>query len=49
LMPQLNRGEIMLVRLGKQLDDKALANIKHASGGIGLQDLRAGWCWRWTN
>src|SRR5690606_32801902 len=28
-----------LVRLGKQLDDKALAKIKQTSGGIGLQDL----------
>ena len=28
-----------LVRLGKQLDDKALAKIKQASGGIGLHDL----------
>ncbi|MDE2408471.1 MAG: DEAD/DEAH box helicase family protein [Xanthomonadaceae bacterium] len=31
-----------LVRLGKQLDDKALAKIKQASGGIGLQDLARG-------
>ncbi|MFC3550331.1 type I restriction-modification enzyme R subunit C-terminal domain-containing protein [Lysobacter cavernae] len=31
-----------LVRLGKQLDDKALARIKQASGGIGLQDLARG-------
>ncbi|MFT3755562.1 MAG: type I restriction-modification enzyme R subunit C-terminal domain-containing protein [Pseudoxanthomonas sp.] len=28
-----------LVRLGKQLDDKALAKIKQAAGGIGLHDL----------
>ncbi len=28
-----------LVRLGKQLDDKALAKIKQAANGIGLQDL----------
>ena len=28
-----------LVRLGKQLDDKVLAKIKQASGGIGVQDL----------
>ena len=31
-----------LVRLGKQLDDKALAKIQQASGGIGLQDLARG-------
>ena len=31
-----------LVRLAKQLDDKALAKIKQASGGIGLQDLARG-------
>ncbi|TWI10320.1 type I restriction-modification enzyme R subunit C-terminal domain-containing protein [Aerolutibacter ruishenii] len=31
-----------LVRLAKQLDDKALARIKQASGGIGLQDLARG-------
>ena len=31
-----------LVRLSKQLDDKALAKIKQASGGIGLQDLARG-------
>jgi type I restriction enzyme R subunit len=31
-----------LVRLGKQLDDKALAKIKQAGGGIGLQDLARG-------
>ena len=28
-----------LVRLARQLDDKALARIKQASGGLGLQDL----------
>jgi type I restriction enzyme R subunit len=28
-----------LVRLAKQLDDKALAKIKQTAGGIGLQDL----------
>jgi type I restriction enzyme R subunit len=31
-----------LVRLAKRLDDKALAKIKQASGGIGLQDLARG-------
>lgn len=31
-----------LVRLAKQLDDKALARIKQASGGVGLQDLARG-------
>lgn len=31
-----------LVRLAKQLDDKALARIKQASGGLGLQDLARG-------
>jgi type I restriction enzyme R subunit len=31
-----------LVRLAKQLDDKTLAKIKQASGGIGLQDLARG-------
>ncbi len=31
-----------LVRLAKQLDDKALSRIKQASGGIGLQDLARG-------
>jgi type I restriction enzyme R subunit len=31
-----------LVRLAKQLDDKALTRIKQASGGIGLQDLARG-------
>ncbi len=31
-----------LVRLAKQLDDKALAKIKQASGGLGLQDLARG-------
>ena len=31
-----------LVRLAKQLDDKALAKIRQASGGIGLQDLARG-------
>lgn len=31
-----------LVRLAKQLDDQALAKIKQASGGLGLQDLARG-------
>jgi type I restriction enzyme R subunit len=31
-----------LVRLSKQLDDTALAKIRQASGGIGLQDLARG-------
>jgi type I restriction enzyme, R subunit len=31
-----------LIRLAKQLDDKALARIRQASGGIGLQDLARG-------
>ena len=31
-----------LVRLAKQLDDKALTRIRQASGGIGLQDLARG-------
>ena len=31
-----------LLRLCKQLDDKALAKIRQASGGIGLQDLARG-------
>lgn len=31
-----------LVRLAKQLDDKALAKIKQASGGLSLQDLARG-------
>jgi type I restriction enzyme R subunit len=31
-----------LVRLAKQLDDKALTRIKRASGGIGLQELARG-------
>src|SRR5690606_463273 len=31
-----------LVRLAKQLDDKALARIQQAGGGIGLQDLARG-------
>ena len=31
-----------LVRLAKQLDEKALAKIKQASGGLGLQDLARG-------
>jgi type I restriction enzyme R subunit len=31
-----------LVRLAKQLDDKGLAKIKQASGGLGLQDLARG-------
>lgn len=31
-----------LIRLGKQLDDRALAGIKQASGGLGLQDLARG-------
>ena len=31
-----------LVRLAKQLDDKALAKIKQASGGLGLHDLARG-------
>ena len=31
-----------LVRLAKQLDDKALARIRQASGGVGLQDLARG-------
>ena len=31
-----------LVRLARQLDDKALARIKQASGGLGLHDLARG-------
>jgi type I restriction enzyme R subunit len=31
-----------LVRLAKQLDDKALTRIRQASGGLGLQDLARG-------